>query len=87
MTPKQTVLKEGCVTPNLPTIGGGPNDFLGRIVDRITILANTPLNELRAIGGYNCQTRNEAIRYNSCYDRGEMIAIILLEEFWQEEQP
>lgn len=59
-------------------------DLMYAIAKKARELANLKMPELREAAGYNCDTPHEAREMNKHYTRGELIEIIITEEFEHE---
>ncbi len=57
------------------------NELVCDIVKRAKDLSEMRVDVLRCVAGYDCDTEAEAIRYLKGVSRGELIEIILTEEF------
>lgn len=57
------------------------NDLMFAISARAKVLADFSMHDLRFLAGYNCETAYEAQQANKGKSRGELIDIILTEEF------
>ena len=60
------------------------NNLVYALAKKAKELANLKMNELRERAGYNCDTPSEARREHAHESRGEIIEIILTEEFVEE---
>lgn len=60
------------------------NDLVYAVSKRARELGNLKMPELRDAAAYNCETHAEARRIHAHTGRGELIDIILTEEFIEE---
>ena len=76
------------IMPNNPPVNtdsiNSYNDLVYAVAKRARELGDLKMPELRSEAGYNCDTFAEAQRVNAHMGRGELIELVLTEEFVEE---
>lgn len=60
------------------------NELVAKISDHLEYLGNLKMKQLRETAGYGCSTAHEAREMNAQENRGQLLAMIILEEYSEE---
>lgn len=57
------------------------NEWIDLIAKRLKVIGGYPMDDLRSLAGFGCRSRADAIQSHKHCKRGELLSIIIEEEF------